>query len=306
MRSFFRELQRRNVYRAGAAYAVVGWLVVQIATQVLPIFDVSPLALRVIVLLIVAGFPIVLVLAWVYEVTPARHRQNRRRRARRIDHAPHRPATQCRHHRHARGRGAVPRRAALSLSAEGGGDRRPRSRTSRSRYCRSRIFPRTRRTRSSREGIQDEILTRLAKIGALKVISRTSTQHYASSPDNLPEIARQLGVANILEGSVQKSRRRGAHQRAADPCRERRSSVGRDLQPQARRYLRRRRRSRGCDRAALKAKLSGAEKAAVADKPTQNAAAFEAYLRGRALDDCGLRLRGRRARKPMRTRKPCG
>ena len=54
-------------------------------------------------------------------------------------------------------------------------------------------------------GIQDEILTRLAKIGALKVISRTSTQHYASSPANLPEIARQLGVANILEGSVQKA-----------------------------------------------------------------------------------------------------
>src|SRR6202011_5717757 len=56
------------------------------------------------------------------------------------------------------------------------------------------------------EGIQDEILTRLAKIGALKVISRTSTSHYASSPQNLPEIARQLGVANILEGSVQKAR----------------------------------------------------------------------------------------------------
>src|SRR5207237_10703558 len=54
------------------------------------------------------------------------------------------------------------------------------------------------------EGIQDEILTKLSKIGALKVISRTSTAHYASSPQNLPEIARQLGVANILEGSVQK------------------------------------------------------------------------------------------------------
>src|SRR5207302_2166005 len=55
------------------------------------------------------------------------------------------------------------------------------------------------------EGIQDEILTRLAKIADLKVISRTSTQHYKSAPENLPEIARQLGVAHILEGSVQKS-----------------------------------------------------------------------------------------------------
>src|SRR4029079_10151991 len=55
------------------------------------------------------------------------------------------------------------------------------------------------------EGIQDEILTRLSKIADLKVISRTSTQHYKSAPENLPEIAKQLGVANILEGSVQKS-----------------------------------------------------------------------------------------------------
>src|SRR5213079_2823550 len=55
------------------------------------------------------------------------------------------------------------------------------------------------------EGIQDEILTRLSKIADLKVISRTSTQHYTSAPENLPGIAKQLGVAHILEGSVQKS-----------------------------------------------------------------------------------------------------
>ena len=55
------------------------------------------------------------------------------------------------------------------------------------------------------EGIQDEILTRLAKVADLKVISHTSTQRYKSSPDNLPQIAKELGVANILEGSVQKS-----------------------------------------------------------------------------------------------------
>ena len=55
------------------------------------------------------------------------------------------------------------------------------------------------------EGVQDEILTRLSKIAALKVISRTSTQKYKSAPENLTEIAKQLGVANILEGSVQKA-----------------------------------------------------------------------------------------------------
>jgi TolB-like protein len=66
------------------------------------------------------------------------------------------------------------------------------------------------------DGIQDEILTRLSKIADLKVISRTSTQHYKGAPENLPEIARQLGVAHILEGSVQKSgddRARAAFQR---------------------------------------------------------------------------------------------
>jgi class 3 adenylate cyclase len=66
------------------------------------------------------------------------------------------------------------------------------------------------------DGIQDEILTRLSKIADLKVISRTSTQHYKSAPENLREIASQLGVAHILEGSVQKSKRRRARERAAN------------------------------------------------------------------------------------------
>ena len=70
------------------------------------------------------------------------------------------------------------------------------------------------------DGIQDEILTRLSKIADLKVISRTSTQHYKSAPENLPEIAKQLGVAHILEGSVQKAAMTGARQRAIDQSRQ--------------------------------------------------------------------------------------
>jgi TolB-like protein/Tfp pilus assembly protein PilF len=69
--SFFAELQRRHVYKVGAAYAVAGWLLVQIVTQVFPVFDVSALAQRMIVLVIVAGFPIALALAWVFDITPA-------------------------------------------------------------------------------------------------------------------------------------------------------------------------------------------------------------------------------------------
>src|SRR5437762_14065335 len=68
--NFFAELQRRHVYKVGAAYAVAGWLVVQIVTQVFPIFEVSALAQRIIVLVIVAGFPITLILTWLFDITP--------------------------------------------------------------------------------------------------------------------------------------------------------------------------------------------------------------------------------------------
>src|SRR3954453_19692677 len=68
-RNMFAELKRRHVYKVGAAYAVAGWLVVQIVTQVFPIFEVSALAQRIIVLVVVAGFPITLVLSWLFDIT---------------------------------------------------------------------------------------------------------------------------------------------------------------------------------------------------------------------------------------------
>ncbi|MEO8802434.1 MAG: tetratricopeptide repeat protein, partial [Rudaea sp.] len=137
------------------------------------------------------------------------------------------------------------------------------------------------------DGIQDEILTRLAKIGALKVISRTSTQHYASSPDNLPEIAKQLGVANILEGSVQ---------RAGDAVHINVQLIhaATDTHLWAEVYNRKlddifavEADVAGAIADALNAKLTGAEHAAVAKRPTENLAAYDAYLRGRALGTAG-------------------
>ena len=68
--NFFSELKRRNVYKVAAAYAVVGWLLVQITTQVFPIFEIPNWAMRLIVLAIVIGFPIALVVAWAFELTP--------------------------------------------------------------------------------------------------------------------------------------------------------------------------------------------------------------------------------------------
>src|SRR5712664_2854063 len=68
--NFFSELKRRNVYKVAVVYAVVGWLLVQVTTQVFPIFEIPNWALRLIVLAIIIGFPIALVIAWAFELTP--------------------------------------------------------------------------------------------------------------------------------------------------------------------------------------------------------------------------------------------
>src|SRR6266576_1633378 len=130
------------------------------------------------------------------------------------------------------------------------------------------------------DGIQDEILTRLSKIAALKVISRTSTQKYKSAPDNLREIGRQLGVANLLEGSVQKIAN-------AVHINVQLIRAGTDEHLWAESYNRKLDDVFGVEGEVataiaeqLNAKLTGAEQKALADKPTQNAAAYDAYLHG--------------------------
>ena len=134
------------------------------------------------------------------------------------------------------------------------------------------------------EGIQEEILTRLAKIADLKVISRTSTQRYQSKPRNLAEIAKQLGVANILEGSVQK---------AADQVRVNVQLINAqtDSHLWAETYdqkltdiLASRARSLKRIAESLQAKLTGREEQALAVKPTNNPEAYDAYLRGLAFE----------------------
>src|SRR5207237_10011688 len=134
------------------------------------------------------------------------------------------------------------------------------------------------------DGIQDEILTRLSKIAALKVISRSSTQKYKSAPDNLREVGKQLGVANLLEGSVQKIANAvhinvqlirvatdehlwaESYNRKLDDVFAVEGEVASTIADQ------------------LNAKLSGIEQKAVTDKPTQNTAAYDAYLRGLSIE----------------------
>jgi serine/threonine protein kinase/Tfp pilus assembly protein PilF len=132
------------------------------------------------------------------------------------------------------------------------------------------------------EGIQDEILTRLSKIADLKVISRTSTQHYKSAPENLPEIAKQLGVANILEGSVQKSadavRVNVQLIKAANDSHLWADTFDRKLtdifsvESEVAKAIAEQ----------LRAKLTGQEEQVIAAKPTNNPEAYDAYLRGLA------------------------
>jgi len=135
------------------------------------------------------------------------------------------------------------------------------------------------------DGMQDEILTKLSKIGALRVVSRTSTQRYASAPENLAEIARQLGVANILEGSVQKAGN-------AVHINVQLIGAAKDAHMWAESYNRTLDDIFGVEGEvaqaiadALKATLTGAERQAVSAKGTENARAYEAYLRGRATDN---------------------
>jgi serine/threonine protein kinase/Flp pilus assembly protein TadD len=131
-------------------------------------------------------------------------------------------------------------------------------------------------------GIQDEILIRLSKIADLKVISRTSTQHYKSAPENLPEIAKQLGVAHILEGSVQKSgdavRVNVQLIKAANDSHlwadtfDRKLSDIFSVESEVAKAI--------ADQ--LRAKLTGREEQAISAKPTDNVEAYDAYLRGLA------------------------
>ena len=137
------------------------------------------------------------------------------------------------------------------------------------------------------EGIQDEILTRLSKVAALKVISRTSTMKYKSEPENLREVGKQLGVAHILEGSVQKVAN-------AVKVNVQLIRAATDEHLWAESYNRKLDDVFGVEGEVasaiadqLNAKLTGAEQKAVAEKPTENAAAYDVYLRAVAIDNAG-------------------
>src|SRR5213076_1372735 len=275
--NFFSELKRRNVYKVAVAYIVAGWALSQGIAQVLPVFDVPNWAIRLIVLLIMIGLPVALSLAWAFELTPEG--------IKRTDAA---DAVG----QHSRGHTwiyIVVIAAAFSIGlfflgrfSAGNKTASPVGISNKS----IAVLPFDNLSRDPDnayfcEGVQDEILTRLAKVADLKVISRTSSQHFKSAPDNLPQIAKQLGVAHILEGSVQKASNQvrvnvqlinamtDAHLWAETYDRKLtdifavESEIAKNIAE------------------TLQAKITGSEKNSIAKAPTANPEAYELYLKGR-------------------------
>src|SRR5881227_3288879 len=279
LRTFFAELKRRNVYKVAVAYAVVGWLLVQVTTQVFPIFEIPNWALRLIVFAIVIGFPIALVIAWAFELTPQGIK-----RTEDVD-----AAVQKR--RKSYGWiyivivGALVSAGLFLLGRYGFRSKQSSASELPSKSIAVLRFDNLSDDKSNAyfaEGIQDEILTRLSKIAALKVISRSSTQKYKSAPDNLRDVGKQLGAAHILEGSVQKIAN-AVHVnvqliRAATDEHLWAESYNRKLDDVF--GVEGEVASAIADQ--LNAKLSGTEQKSLTIKPTSNPQAYDAYLRGLA------------------------
>jgi TolB-like protein/Tfp pilus assembly protein PilF len=260
----------------------VAWLLIQVATQIFPFFEIPNWAVRLVVLLIIIGFPIALVLAWAFELTPEGIKRTEdvdlgqsiaRKTSRKLDFLIIAVLLAViavfAYQRFGPGQKAlvtvgsgIPEKSIAVLPFE-----------NRSEDKANAYFA---------DGIQDEILTRLSKITDLKVISHTSTQHYKSAPENLPEIARQLGVANIVEGSVQKSgdavRVNVQLIKAANDSHLWADTFDRKLtdifsvESEVAKAI--------ADQ--LRAHLTGQEEQVIAAKPTDNPEAYDAYLRGLA------------------------
>ena len=193
MAGFFEEVKRRKVYRVAAAYAVVAGGAIQLASAVFPAWELPSWALRLVIIVLLIGFPIALILAWALEVTPTGIRPT--------PSAPSAP----RRRRNVIALVAV----GIIVSAAAGFFLLPRATARRIDKSIAVLpfenFSDDKENAFFADGIQDDILTNLSKIGDLKVISRTSVMPYRGKEKNVREIAQALGVSTILEGSVRKS-----------------------------------------------------------------------------------------------------
>src|SRR5438046_2597263 len=258
---------------------LIGWLLMQIATQIFPFLEIPNWVVRLVIALVAIGFPIALVIAWAFEITP--------QGIERTEVADTMPLA-AGQKKHAWIYVAIVG-AVLSIGLFFLGRYGFRNGTSSSSELPQKsiaVLPFDNLSRDPdnaffAEGVQDEILTRLAKVADLKVIARTSTQKFKSAPENLRDIAKQLGVMNILEGSVQKSNDQvrvnvqlinaitDAHLWAETYDRKLtdifavESEIAKTIAE------------------SLQATLTGSEKNSIAKAPTANPEAYELYLKGR-------------------------
>jgi len=278
VRSFFAELKHRNVYKVGIAYALVAWLLMQIASQIFPFFEIPNWAVRFVVLLLIIGFPVALILAWAFDLTP-----EGLKRTKSADDLP---------------AGSWDNRVwiyaiivgvALSICLFFVGRytvlRQTGTLGSPAKSIAVLPFENLSRDPDNAyfaDGVQDEILTNLSRIADLKVIGRISVMQYKSGiARDLREIGHQLGVANVVEGSVQRSGNRVRVNAQLVDARSHRQLWGqtydRDLadvfaiQSEIAKTI----------ASQLQARLSSREESAINRPPTSNITAFELYAQAK-------------------------
>jgi len=300
--NFFAELKRRNVIRMAGLYLVGAWLLTQVASTLLPTFEVPSWVLRGLILTLALGFIPSLILSWVFELTP----EGLKREAKVPPEQSISPQTARRMNRviivvlmFAIGYFAfdkfvlMPRReAALVASIVPDQSRPPVIDTKSVAVLPFENLSEEKTNEFFAGGVQDEILTNLARIADLKVISRTSVMQYKSGlARNLREIGQQLGVANVLEGSVQRAGNRvRVNAQLIDAHTDQHlwaQTYDRDLvdvfaiQSEIAQAIANE----------LQAKISASEKAAIEKPPTTDLNAYELYLRATSLiDDAPLSL----------------
>src|SRR5580765_1040380 len=202
---FFGELKRRNVYKVAVAYAVVGWLLIQVATQVFPFLEIPNWMIRLVILLTAFGFPVALIIAWAFELTPEGIKRTEAADAAR---------------QHSRGGvwiAVVLIAAALSLglfflgryTAGTAPPRLSESATASNPQKSIAVLPLVNTSGDPSneyfsDGLSEELIAVLAKIPELKVIGRSSSFFFKGNSGNSAAIGHKLGVANLIEGSVRK------------------------------------------------------------------------------------------------------
>src|SRR6266487_2125203 len=273
MTGFFDEMKQRKVYRVAAAYIIAAGGAIQMASAAFPAWELPNWALRLVIVLLLIGFPIALILAWAFDVTPEGIRST-----------PSAAAPKTRRRRNI----IMLVATGVMVSAIAGFFLLPRISSARKIDKSIAVLPFENLSDDKEnayfaDGIQDDVLTNLSKIGDVKVISRTSVMSYRGKTSNVREIGKALGVATILEGSVRRIGNRvrvnvqlinaenDEHMWAEDYDRDLIDvfAIQTDLAQQIVREL--------------QAKLSPMEKAQIEKKPTQNTEAYLAFVRGHDL-----------------------